>query len=275
MPRFCPRALAKKLLARRRSLRKNSNRLPCSALVAGLGDHVDHAAAATSELGAVAVGLHLEFLRAVGRGREHVVVVLRHHHGDAVKCEVIAAVPAAIDRDIGEHEQRRRVIAGGRHRAHRARIHLDAGREPDQIEYVAAADRQLLNGARHHHLAEGCAARFDQRRFGGNCHRGSDVAKLHAEVKTEPAFHLQFDVVSNRGLEAGTANLYLVLARPEIRCFVISELIGHHSDGLIRTCVDNEDFGIGDNGAGSVRHGAEDGAGDVLGQRGRGAQGKC
>ena len=77
------------------------------------GDDVDHSAAASSELRAIAIGHDFDLLRAVGSRREGKIVVFGKHDADAIEHEIVGTIAAAVDGDIGLNKERRRIIAGG------------------------------------------------------------------------------------------------------------------------------------------------------------------
>ena len=114
---------------------------------ARLCDHVDHPAAAPAKLRTKAVRHYLKLRRTVGCRRDGKVVVLGKHDRNAIQHEIVAAKPAAIDGDVGKHEQRRRIVARRSHNSEAARVDLDARCERHEIEDVAAFDGQFLNAS--------------------------------------------------------------------------------------------------------------------------------
>ena len=108
-------------------------------VAAGLGEHVDLGGVAP-ELGRVNAGLHLELLQRVDRGQDHVGVEVGVGILDAVQREVVEhdALSGHRDRLVGAVAALARAgLAGGR------RDGGDVGRERDQLQIVAAVERQF------------------------------------------------------------------------------------------------------------------------------------
>ena len=120
-------------------------------VAAGLGGHVD-LRGVVAELGGIDAGLHLEFLQRVD-GRQHDVGI-----------EIGVGIVDAVEREVVEHD----ALAGDRDRligavAALARAGLSGGgrerrgvgRERDELQVVAAVQRQLDDALVVDHGADG------------------------------------------------------------------------------------------------------------------------
>ena len=155
------------------------------------GRHVDYAARVTAVLGAVVVRLHAEFGDRVGDWNQCGDIAVSDVHRNTVKERDALVRRAAADLVVARRENvlARQVPVGGTLR-HNARHQVD------QVQDIAAVQRQFLNRPRSNHLAQRRIFRLQQRRRGRNLDLLRHVADLHCHVDTDRGFHLHRDVVA-------------------------------------------------------------------------------
>ncbi len=170
-----PALLAKKSFAFSEVSRRNSKAEAWNWLRAGPGGQFDQRAGARGPR-AVVRRLHGELLQRVGvrqhrcRAEEPVVVVR------AVEPPVVLRGAQAVDADAA-------VVLLPDHRAGVG--HRRAGGEDDELQRVAAVEREFLDLADRHRGLHGGRGGLRQRDRLGDVHRRLEAARLHRELEVE------------------------------------------------------------------------------------------
>ena len=182
-----------------------------------LGDDVDLRAAGVAVLGAVGAREDLELGDRVERrlDDDHPggVVAVRH----PVEHEVVAVLADAV------HLHRAAEVIERRVRLRRQR----AWQKQRQLHEIAAAERQLIDRLRGHHLAERRGFSVDERRLRRDRQRLGNGADLQLQVDARPLVDLQADAGRGSGLEPVELRGDAVGANRQVGHQVVAGRVGH------------------------------------------------
>ena len=177
----------------------------------GSGFHVDHdrPAQAPAEFGWQHVGEHLEFGNGVGIRQHRRLIVVGSVIVDAVQQEVIVLDTVAVDR----HQ---RVLVGGVGSLR----HISASRERNELDEVAAVQRQIHHLLGFEHLAERGGFRLQEGRFAHHFDGLLHIADFQSERKTQPVLDVQYDSVTNCAFETFGFHRYRIGPDAKRRCSI-------------------------------------------------------
>src|SRR5579885_2884179 len=172
---------------------------------AGLGDHVDDAAAGAPDLGRIVIGIDLELLDGVFA--EAVRIAAGAGASSGLSKEDVIGVGAIHQKAVGRAALAAEgEVAGARGIAH------DARRQYREIKKVPPVDRQagdLLGGDRGAGLR---SRELDNRRFRGDAHSLLRSAHLEGDVDGCNGADVELEPVAPGGLESGGLDAEVVNA---------------------------------------------------------------
>ena len=148
-------------------------------------DHV-HDAPGPAKFGAERRGLDLEFLHPLERRRCQYVALVRAGHGTAIQENVGGVVASAID------------VGGGR----TTRVGRDARRQSDQVQWIAAVQREVGQLTPVDHGADGSILGGNQRGRGLYRDAFGYLADFERQVDGALLFDRQADAAANDRFEA-------------------------------------------------------------------------
>ena len=152
---------------------------------AGLGDDVDDAARRASELGVVAVGLHLEFLDRIDRRIDDAAVDVGSRVRGAVEQKFLRPRSPAAHVEVGFEEVAAEFLA-----AAIAEVCAESypGGEADQRQRVADIQRKPLDRSGIHHLANRGGGRLQNLGGGADLHLLARISDLQVTSSSTTSF---------------------------------------------------------------------------------------
>ena len=207
----------------------------------------DHAEAATV-LGSDARRRDAELLHRVGRRQDQALAAMEVAHRAAVQQVVDREVAAAIDVHV--------LLAEGR--PDRRADPLHAGHEPNQVERVAAVERQVLDPPVVDCHADLRRAGVDLRSLARDRHSLGDLSQLQDEVHPQALQRRQGDARSLNGPKALGLHRRHVAADLHLGREVVAGRSGLDDFHLAGVLVEKGDLNPRHGGTGRVRHSARD-----------------
>ena len=248
--------MSKKLRASQASFRKKPKTAAVELVRARLADQVD-LVGAEPVFGGIGRGLLLEFLNGIDRQHRRRSAEGRVDIGRPVDHEVVGCRPGSHDADgVADPLPHAALLASDFNRS---------GAEEQQLEKVAAVERQVRDLLFGDDVADRRRLRVDGGRVGRHFHPLGNIAGLELEVHALNLVHVELDVRENRQLEPRLLGGDDVCAsrqeRHDIGAVVASRCFARES-GLR---VGNDDFDLRHDAAARVLHRPKNLAGGGLG----------
>ena len=201
------------------------------------GGHVDDTAGEPPEFGAAVVGLHPKLGHRLRAGcQHHDIAVGRILHRHAVEVRGALVCRSAADLEVSGREyvlSRQTPLA--------ASLWNDRRSERDQIQHVAAVERQLLHGTGANQNSDRRVLGLQHRRHAGDLHCLGKTPQLEGDVDTGGGLYVDFNLIPHVALKPRQVNLEAVVARHEILEPVHAIVPGHALAALAGRAVHQGD----------------------------------
>ena len=215
---------------------------------ARLDGDVDHRARRSTELGRVAVGLHLELVDRIRVGLHH------------LRRERLRILRALVVVEPVEHEVVLRVVVAvgdeppGAAGLDRHRAGAGAGHEQRELAVAACRQRQLHRNIAGHHLPDRAVFGLQTRPLGGDLHRFGRRGRIERDADELALVDVDVHAAQVHRTEARQGDAHVVAAARQRRERHVTFAVGDGVSGRLRADVAQGHRGARHDGAGLVEH---------------------
>ena len=132
--------------------------------------------------------------------------------------------------------------------------------QKSQLGEATSVQGQVSNLPLVHQLSQGGRGGLDQGSFPLDHHPFGDLTNAHADVHPGFSPHRELDAAAHSGLEAGQYSLHLPVAQRQVGSVILALVTGDDGPGDSRIGVGQRDLNPGQDAAGLIADGPEDGS---------------